>query len=120
MHRRNAAEQAIRTFKKNFLAGLATCDKNFPLQEWDRLIAQATITLNLLRASRVNPNLSAHTYVFGNFNFNKTPMAPPGTKVIIHNKSPVRGSWDFDGTEGWYIGPSLEHYRCVKCSKRSY
>ena len=42
-------------------------------------------------------------------------MAPPGTQVIIHNKSAVRGSWDFHGTEGWYIGPSLEHYRCVKC-----
>ena len=31
MHRRNAAERAIRTFKNHFLAGLATCDPDFPL-----------------------------------------------------------------------------------------
>ena len=33
MHRRNAAEQAIRTFKNHFLAGLAICDPGFPLAE---------------------------------------------------------------------------------------
>ena len=27
----------------------------------------------------------------------------------------MRGSWDYHGVEGWYIGPSLEHYRCLKC-----
>ena len=115
MHRRNAAERAIRTFKNHCMAGFATCDKNFPLAEWDRLLVQAEITLNLLRTSRVNPTLSAYTYLFGNFDFNKTPLAPPGTKVLIHKKSNTRGSWDYHGVEGWYVGPSLEHYRCLKC-----
>ena len=56
MHRRNAAERAIRTFKNHFLAGLATCDPRFPLAEWDRLLNQAQLTLNLLRQSRLNLN----------------------------------------------------------------
>ena len=73
------------------------------------------ITLNLLRTSQVNPTLSAYTYLFGNFDLNKTPLAPPGTKVLIHKKSNVRESRDYHGVEGWYIGPSLEHYRCLKC-----
>ena len=38
IHRRNAAERAIRTYKNHFLAGLATCDPDFPLSEWDCLI----------------------------------------------------------------------------------
>ena len=115
MHRQNAAERAIRTFKNHFLAGLATCDPKFPVAEWDRLLDQAVLTLNLLRSSRVNPQLSAHAYVFGNFDFNKTPLAPPGTKVVIHEKPQQRSSWAFHGVDGWYIGPSPNHYRCVRC-----
>lgn len=115
MHRRNAAERAIRTFKNHLMAGFATCDKDFPVAEWDRLLVQAELSLNLLQTARVNLKLSAYTYLFGNFDFNKSPLAPPGTKVLIHKKSKDRGSWDYHGVEGWYIGPSTEHYRCLKC-----
>ena len=40
MHRINAAERAIRTFKNHFIAGLATIDPQFPIGEWDRLLPQ--------------------------------------------------------------------------------
>jgi hypothetical protein len=63
IHRRNAAERAIRTFKNHFIAGLASTDKEFPLHLWDRLIPQALLTLNLLRGSRINPHLSAQAQV---------------------------------------------------------
>jgi hypothetical protein len=80
MHRRNAAEKAIRTWKNHFIAGLSSIDPAYPIAEWDRLVQQSCITLNLLRNARANPKLSAYAYLFGNFNFNRTPMAPPGTK----------------------------------------
>ena len=32
-HRTNAAERAIQTFKCHFLAGLASCHPEFPVQE---------------------------------------------------------------------------------------
>jgi hypothetical protein len=115
MHRSNLAERAIQTFKNHFKAGLATTDPNFPLSEWDRLLHQAQITLNLLRSARVNPALSAHAYLFGEYNFMRTPMAPPGTKIISHSKPTARETWAPNGEEGWYIGPSLNHYRCVNC-----
>ena len=70
LHRRNAAERAIRSFKNHFLAGLATVNTKFPIHEWDRLLPQALLTLNLLRNSRVNPKLSAWTYLHGIFDFN--------------------------------------------------
>ena len=51
------AERAIQTFKNHFIAGLCSCDPAFPITEWDRLLPQAVLTLNLLGAARVNPRL---------------------------------------------------------------
>ena len=95
---------------------MAGADPNFPVSEWDRLLPQIEIALNILCKSRVNPKLSSYAYLFGNYDFNKAPLAPVGTKVISHLKSYKRASWAYHGEEGWYIGTSLEHYRCVKCS----
>ena len=114
-HRVNAAERAIRTFKNHLLAGLATCNPKFPIHEWDRLLDQAELTVNLLRNSRVNPSLSAHAYLHGNHDFNKVPLAPPGTKLVVHSKPDKRASWAYHGEDGWYVGPAPHHYRCFKC-----
>jgi hypothetical protein len=84
VHRRNAAERAIQTWKNHFCSGLATCDPKFPLTKWDLLMPQADITLNLLRSSRHQPNLSAYACLNGNFDFNQSPLAPPGTRVVVH------------------------------------
>ena len=88
-HRANAAERAIQTFKAHFTAGLASVDPNFPVNEWDRLLQQAFLTLDLLRTARVNLLLSAYAYLYSNFNFNSTPLAPPGTKVVVHIKPTI-------------------------------
>ena len=86
---------------------------------WCRLIPQCTLTLNLLRQSRIKPRLSDKAQLNGAFDFNKTPLAPPGTRVIIHEQTGVRRTWSVQGTDGWYLGPAPEHYRCytVYCSK---
>ena len=115
IHRANAAERAIQTFKDHFLAGLSSCNPQFPLREWDRLLHQAVITLNLLRNARQNPKLSAYAFLFGTYDFTRYPLAPPGTKIVVHAKPTDRASWGFHGRDGWTIGPSLEHYRCIKC-----
>ena len=114
-HRANAAERAIRTFKNHFVSVLCAADSKFPLSEWDRLLPQTTLTLNLLRSSRIHPSLSAHASLFGQFDFNRTPLAPMGTQIIAHTPSETRTTFGEHGTVGWYIGPSLEHYRCWKC-----
>jgi hypothetical protein len=84
MHRRNAAERASRTFKNHFISTLCGTDPNFPLHLWDRLLPQALLTLNLLRASRINPRLSAQAQVHGAFDYNRTPLGPPGTLALVH------------------------------------
>jgi hypothetical protein len=58
IHRRNAAERAIHTFKSHFVAGLATTDGHFPMHLWCQLVHQTTITLNLLQKSRLKKIVS--------------------------------------------------------------
>jgi hypothetical protein len=111
-HRRNAAERAIRSFKDHLIAGLCSTDKSFPMHLWDRLLPHAVITLNMLRTTRINPKLSAATHIFGQYDFNRAPMAPPGTRIIAHETPHRRRTWAPHGQDGWYIGPALEHYRC--------
>ena len=113
-HRRNAAERMIRTFKNHFVSILCSTDKNFPMSEWDQLLPQAELTLNLLRSSRINPRMSAWTQLEGTFNFNATPLAPPGTPIIVHEKPSQRASWAPHGLDGFYLGPALNHYRCYR------
>ena len=112
LHRQNAAERAIQTFKNHFISGIVSTHKYFPLHLWCRLLPQATVTLNLLCPSRINPTLSAHAQLHGQFDFNATPFAPPGAKVIVHQKSTIRQSWAPRGKDGWYIDRAKDHYRC--------
>ena len=68
-----------------------------------------------MRTARVNPALSAHAYIYGAYDFAATPMAPPGTRVVAHVHPTQRGTWELNGEIGWYVGPALNHYRCVTC-----
>jgi hypothetical protein len=112
IHRRNAAKRGIRTLKNHLQAGLASTDDDFPLHLWCRLVHQAQLTLNLLRNSRINPRLLAEAQLNGQFDYNKTPITPPGIRVVIHTKSNKRGTWAPHGALGFYIGSAPDHYRC--------
>ena len=115
-HRRNASEMAIGTFKNHLLSGLATCDEDYQIHEWDRILPQCELTLNLLRNSQINTKISSWVIIHGHHNFNKVPfLAPLGTEILVHNKPQQQHSWQNHGTNGWYIGPAFEHYRCLHC-----
>ena len=112
LHRNNAAEKAIGTFKDHLITIICSCDPHFPLHLWCRLLKQATTTLNLLRQSRINPRLSAEAQLNGAFDYNATPLAPPGTKVVVYENPDKRRTWAPHGVDGWYLGAAPEHYRC--------
>ena len=65
----------------------------------------------MLRASRINSNKSAYNEIWGNFDFNKTPLAPPGCLVVAHERPQNRGTWAEHGVKGYFIGPAKYHYR---------
>ena len=115
LHRTNVAERAIATFKDHLIAGLANTDPSFPLHLWDRLLPQAVLTLNLLRPARYNPRLSAWCALNGAFDFNATPLAPPGTKVQFYDPPATRKTWAPHSLDGFYLEPAMQHYRCYRC-----
>jgi hypothetical protein len=110
-HRRNAAERAIRTFKQHFVTGLFPVEPSVPLHLWDRLLPQAEIMLNLLRTSRLHPQLSAAAHFHGLVDYNKTSFAPPGCKISAHEKLGNRRTWAPHGQHGYPLGPAMYHYR---------
>jgi hypothetical protein len=73
MHRRNAAERAIQTFKGNFISVLAGVADDFPITRWDKLIPGTMLQTNLLRQANVAPKISAYSYLHGPFDYNRMP-----------------------------------------------
>jgi hypothetical protein len=114
IHRANSADRAIRIFKNHFLAGLCSTDPDFPMHLWNRLLPQAIVTLNLLRGSRINPKLLAHAQVFGQYSYNTTTIAPPGTHILVHNKPDIRASWTPHAVDAWYLEPAEQHELCYR------
>jgi hypothetical protein len=94
------------------VAGLSSVDPSFPLHLWDRLLPQAEITLNLLRTSRLHPQLSAAAHYHGLVDYNKTAFAPPGFKISAHEKPVKRRTWAPHGQHGYSLVPAMHHYRC--------
>ena len=82
-HQMNAAKHAIQMYKDAFIAALATKDKDFPIQLWDKLASQVQDTLNLLRASRINPSISAYKFLNRPCNWNSYPLTPMGCKAVV-------------------------------------
>jgi hypothetical protein len=70
------------------------------------------ITLNLLRTSRLHPQLSAVAHFRGLVDYNKTAFPPPGCKIIAHEKPGKRRTWSPHGQHGYSLGPVMHHYRC--------
>ena len=93
LHRKNAAEKAIGTFKDHLISIMRSCDPQFLMHLWCCLIPHAMTTLNLLRQSCTNPRLLAEARLNGAFNYDATPLAPPDTNVVIYQTPDKRGTW---------------------------
>ena len=94
----NAAEWSIRTFKIHIIAGLCHKDPEFKLHLWDSLLLQTITPLNLMRSSRLNPQLSVYDHRQGSFCYNQTPLALPKTHIFVHEKAKVHGTWSPTGS----------------------
>jgi hypothetical protein len=86
-----------------FQIGVSRRRRQFP----NATVGQITPTNN-------TPTVSAYQYVHGIFDYNKTPLAPLGCAVQLLESNTQRGTWAEHSTDGWYIGTSMEHYRCHK------
>ena len=100
IHRRNAVERAIRTFKNHFITILCSVHPQFPMNLWCRLLPQAEMTLNMFRPCRMNPKMSAYTALEGEYNYVKNSLTPLGAKVIAFNHPNNRKTWAPHGQYG--------------------
>ncbi len=118
-HRWNAAEWAIQTFKGHFISVLAGFADSFPINQWDELLPQTILTLNLLQQPNVAPNISAYAYHHGSFDYNCMPIAPMGCAVQFHIKPSQQKTFGEHSEDGFYLKTSAEHYRThvVFCKK---
>ena len=103
-HFHNTTERAIGIIKDHFIAGLESLDPTFPMRLCCHLAPQAVQILNLMLDSRINPHFSSETQINGALDFKKTPLATPGTKVLIHERPEQQQTWAHHGIEGFYVG----------------
>ena len=114
VHQRNIAERDIFTFKAHFLLVLSGLDPSFTKFMWDNLLVKTELTLNLLNQATLNPNILLGGYFNCAFDYTSTPLGPIGCNICIHTTSNKQKSWDQRGREGFTVGYSLHHYRCIQ------
>ncbi len=107
----NATERRIQTFKDAFIATLATTDHYFPPQLWDWCVLIKD-TLNLLRASCIDPSKLAYEILNRPYNWNRYPLALLGCKAVVYKGGDTCKSGASRGVGAWYLGPSQDHYQC--------
>ena len=50
----------------------------------------------------------------GEFHFDATPIAPPGSEMLMHKKPNRRRTFVFNAKKSWYIAPCFQHYQTFK------
>ena len=78
------------------------------------MVEQDQDTLNMLHTSRCDPTLSAYDDLEEPFDFNKTPVAPLGTKALIYEDPTVQNSFAPHGIYAFYVSPSKLHYQNLR------
>ena len=122
-HQVNAAEPAVKEIKYHIISALATVERDFPIQIWEKFIPQIQDTLNLLRTSRQNASISSYQEMEGVFDFDKTPISILGSKSLSYIDPDTRAAWEQHAEDGLYIGRCPMHYRLLEffiTSMRSY
>ena len=108
------AEKAVQTYKSCFKSVTASLPPEFPISCWCRLLPQVDIAVNIVRPCRQNPKLSAWAATEGGFHFDKTPIAPPGTAMLMYERPENRKTFGHNARKAWYLGPCLNHYRAFR------
>ena len=72
---------------------LSDIDSLFPINEWDSLLTQFILTLNLLGKSNATPKISAYAYHHGPFDYGRMSIALIGYTIQFHVKPGPQLSW---------------------------
>ena len=50
----------------------------------------------------------------GEYHFDATPVAPPGSEMFMHEKPNRRKTFGLNAKKAWYIAPCFKHYQTFK------
>jgi len=104
-HRANDTERHIQTVKRHVIATLAGRDPGCALENWDKAVQMAELTLSLLRRGTSEGQSSYHSYFGKEYDFNAHPIAPWGVKVQAFVPKALRKSWGYRSKVAFYMGP---------------
>ena len=93
---------------------MSSLPPTFPITYWCRLLPQTYFSVNIAIKCRQNPLLSAWAAMEGEFHFYTTPIAPPGSEILIHENPNRRKKFGFNEKKAWYIAPFFQHYQTFK------
>ena len=110
------AEKAVQTYKSCFKSTTASLPSTFPISYWCHLFEQMDLEVNIVRPCRQNLKLSAWAATEGEFHFGSTPIAPPGTELLMYVRPENRRRFGHNANKAWYVGPYLKH--CHKYVQR--
>lgn len=82
--------------------------------EWGRLVPWEKLNKKFTMSLQDQPKLSTYANLFGDFDFNNSPLAPQESKLMCHLKLNQRSSSNFNSEQSWYIRPVMDHYYCFK------
>ena len=108
-------ERAIQTLKNSFINVRSGVDTAFLKWAWNHILEHVVVTLNMLCPSRLSPQISAYMQLHGIFDFNETPIAPAGCKIIIRDRTNEQPSWVNHESIGFYVRPAFCYYRNYVC-----
>ena len=86
MHHTTSAERALQTYKFCMKSTTASLPPTFPISLCCRLLPQLDLSVNIVHKCWQNPLMSAWTAMEGEYHFDSTPIAPPGTEMRMHEK----------------------------------
>ena len=105
-HRANNCERHIQTAKAHIISTLAGRDSECGLENWDKAVSMAELTLSLLRPGTAPGQSSFHSYNGKEYDFNAGPIAPWGAKVQAYVPKALRLSWGYRSKTSFYMGPA--------------
>ena len=109
-YRVNAVEPAVKTAKYHIIAHIATLDHQCTIQLWSKMLPQMQDTLNMLRTSQNNNNLTAYEKLNGKFDWNQTPIASLGTRGMLFIHPDSRNTFAPHCDEAFTVERARHHY----------
>ena len=105
MQQTNPAERSIQTYKSWIKSTVAPIPPTFPITYWCRLIPQVDFSIKFVKKCRQNPLLPTWDAMEGEYHFDATPVAPPGSEMLMHEKPIRRKKFGLNEKKAWYIAP---------------